>query len=185
MSWLLLVLGIALWWGAHLFKRLAPAQRAALGDAGKGILAVALVVSIVLMVIGYRGVDFIPVWSPPSFLIHLNNLLMVIALYLFSPAAKRGKLVYGMRHPMLTGVKIWAVSHLLVNGDLAAIVLFGGLLAWAVVEVIVINKSEPGWQKPTEPGTIAKDAMFLVGSVLLLGVIGYVHSLLGVWPFPS
>lgn len=185
MSWLLLVLGIALWWGAHLFKRLAPAQRAALGDAGKGILAVALVVSIVLMVIGYRGVDFIPVWSPPSFLIHLNNLLMVIALYLFSPAAKRGKLVYGMRDPMLTGVKIWAVSHLLVNGDLAAIVLFGGLLAWAVVEVIVINKSEPGWQKPTEPGTIAKDAMFLVGSVLLLGVIGYVHSLLGVWPFPS
>ena len=185
MSWLLLILGIAVWWSAHLFKRMAPAKRASMGDPGKGIVAVLLVVSIVLMVIGYRGAEFINVWYPPSFMVHINNLLMLIALYLFSPAAKRGKLIYGMRHPMLIGFKTWAIAHLLVNGDLASIILFGALLAWAVVEVIVINRSEPGWVKPTEPSTIAKDAMFLVGSVVLLAVIGYIHSWLGVWPFPS
>ena len=185
MFWLLLIIGVALWWGAHLFKRFAPDLRARMGDPAKGGVAVALIVAIVLMVVGYRGVEFINVWYPPAFMVHINNLLMLLALYLFSPAAKRGKLIYGMRHPMLTGFKLWAVAHLLVNGDLASIVLFGGLLAWAVVEVIVINRAEPGWQKPTEPGTIAKDAMFLVGSGVLLVVIGYIHSWLGVWPFPA
>jgi len=185
MFWLLLFLGIALWWGAHLFKRVAPDARATLGDPGKGAVAIAIVAGIVLMVIGYRGTEFINIWSPPAFMVHINNLFMLIAFYLFSPAAKRGKLIYGMRHPMLTGFKLWAVAHLLVNGDLASILLFGGLLAWAVVTVIVINRSEPDWQKPTEPGTIAKDVMFFVGSVLLLAVIGYVHSWLGVWPFPA
>ena len=185
MSWFLLILGIAIWWSAHLFKRVAPDARANMGDAARGGVAVLLIISIVLMVIGYRGVEFINVWYPPSFMVHINNLLMLIAIYLLSPAAKRGKLIYGMRHPMLTGFKTWAIAHLLVNGDLASIVLFGALLAWAVVEVIVINRSEPGWVKPTEPGTLAKDGMFLVGSVVLLAVIGYVHSWLGVWPFPS
>ena len=185
MSWLLLILGVALWWGAHLFKRVAPDLRARMGDPAKGAVAVALVAAIVLMVFGYRGTEFINVWYPPAFMVHINNLLMLIALFLFSPAAKRGRVIYGMRHPMLTGFKLWAVAHLLVNGDLASIVMFGGLLAWAVVEVIVINRSEPGWQKPTEPGTIGKDVMFFAGSIVLLAVIGYIHNWLGVWPFPT
>lgn len=66
MYWILLIAGVALWWAAHLFKRIAPERRASMGDPGKGIVALALVGSIVLMVIGYRGVDFIPVWSPPN-----------------------------------------------------------------------------------------------------------------------
>ena len=185
MGWVLLIAGVALWTGAHLFKRVAPAARARMGDPGKGLIAALLVGSIVLMVLGYKRVDFVGIYYPPPFLVHVNNLLMLVAIYLFSPAAKRGRLIYGMRHPMLTGFKLWAVAHLLVNGDLASLVLFGGLLAWAVVEVIVINRSEPDWQKPDQPGTYAKDAMFAVGSVILLVVIGYIHSWLGVWPFPA
>lgn len=117
-------------------------------------------------------------------MIHINNLLMLFAIYLLSPAPKRGKLVSGLRHPMLTGFSIWAVSHLLVNGDAASILLFGGLLVWAVATVRIINGAEPDWQRGPE-GTLAKDAMFLVGSVVLLGVIGFVHNWLGVWPFPG
>ncbi|WP_415404216.1 NnrU family protein [Tateyamaria sp. SN3-11] len=183
MYWIILLAGVALWWGAHLFKRIAPARRATLGDAGKGAVAAAIGVSIVLMVIGYRGTDFVPVWNPPGFLIHLNNLLMLIAIYMLSPAPKRGKLLQGMRHPMLTGFGIWAVAHLLVNGDLASLILFGGLLIWAILTPRIINAADPGWI-PNTGGTIAKDAMFLVGSVILLGVIGWVHNWLGVWPFP-
>jgi len=185
MSWLLLILGIALWWGAHLFKRVAPERRAAMGDAGRGVVSVLLIGSIVLMVIGYRGAEFVNLWYPSAFLVHVNNLLMLIAIFLFSPAAKRGKLIYGMRHPMLIGFKTWAIAHLLVNGDLASVLLFGGLLAWAVVEVIVINRSEPDWQKPSEPGTYAKDGIFFGASVVLLVVVGYIHNWLGVWPFPA
>ncbi len=182
MGWVLLILGIALWWGAHFFKRVAPDARARLGDPGKGLIAVLLVVAIVLMVLGYRATPFVNVWYPPNFLIHVNNLLMLLAIFMFSPAPRRGKILTGMRHPMLGGVKVWAFAHLLVNGDLASIVLFGSLLAWAVVEVIVINKAEPEWT-PGEPQSLAKDAMFLAGSAVLLVIIGYIHAWLGVWPF--
>lgn len=183
MYWIVLLAGVALWWGAHLFKRISPAQRSSMGDAGKGVVAAGVGIGIVLMVIGYRGVDFIPVWAPPLFLVHLNNLLMLIAIYMMSPAPKRGKLISGMRHPMLTGFSLWAIAHLLVNGDLASIILFGGLLLWAIVEVRVINAAEPNW-KPATGGTYSKDGMFAAGSVVLLFIIGYVHNLLGVWPFP-
>ncbi len=185
MYWIALIAGVALWWGAHLLKRIAPARRAAMGDPGKGAVAVAIGLGIVLMVIGYRGAAFIPVWQPPAFMVHINNLGMLIAIYMLSPAPKRGKVLAGMRHPMLTGFSIWAVVHLLVNGDLASIILFGGLLIWAVLTARVINAAEPDWSPSNTTGSLAKDGMFMAGSVILLGVIGFVHNWLGVWPFPS
>jgi len=138
----------------------------------------------VLMVLGYLGMEFIHVWAPPSFMVHINNLLVLIAIWMMSPAPKKGALLNGMRHPMLAGFKLWAAAHLLVNGDLASIILFGGLLAWAVAEVIVINRSEPEWQ-PGPKGTIAKDGMFFAASIVLLGVIGYLHGMIGPSPFPG
>jgi len=178
----IMILGMVLWAGAHLFKRAAPAARADMGDRGKGLIALLLLGSVILMVIGYRGAPGIFVWFPPSWGVHVNNLLVLIALFMMSPAPRKGRLLNNMRHPMLTGFGLWAVAHLLVNGDLVSIILFGGLLLWAVVEVIAINRAEPGWQ-PTETGTYAKDGMFAVASVVLLAVIGYVHSWLGYWPF--
>jgi uncharacterized membrane protein len=184
MYWIVLFAGVALWWAAHLFKRVAPIQRANLGEKGKGLVALALVVSIVLMVIGYRGTEFLPIWYPPAFMVHINNLLVLIAIFMLSPAPKRGKLLAWMRHPMLTGFSIWAFAHLLVNGDLASLVLFGGLLVWAILTMRIINIAEPGWT-PGAGGPLAKDAMFLAGSVILMAVIGFVHNWLGVWPFPG
>ncbi|MBE1297273.1 NnrU family protein [Phycobacter azelaicus] len=180
----LLVLGILLWWGAHMFKRLAPASRASLGDKGKGIVALGIVLGIVLMVLGYRATEFIYVWAPPTFMVHINNLLVLIAIYMMSPAPKKGALLSGMRHPMLTGFALWALAHLLVNGDLASIVLFGGLLLYVPVQIMLINKAEPNWT-PGPKGSIAKDGMFFVGSIILLGVIGYIHGLIGPSPFPG
>ena len=185
MYWFVLLLGVALWWGAHLFKRVMPARRAEMGDAGKGAVAAGIGVGIVLMILGYRSTEFIPVWQPPAFLVHINNLGMLVALYLLSPAPKRGKLLAGMRHPMLTGFSIWTVMHLLVNGDLASIILFGGLLVWAVLTARVINASNAEWVPAEGERSYAKDGMYLAGSVILLGVIGFVHNLLGVWPFPA
>jgi uncharacterized membrane protein len=178
----LLILGLALWWGAHLCKRVRPEQRAAMGGKGKGVVALGVVVGIVLMVIGYRATPYIHLWAGPSFLTHINNLLVLIAIYMMSPAPKKGLLLHKLRHPMLGGFKLWAFAHLLVNGDLASVILFGGLLAWAVAEMIVINKSEPDWT-PGPAGTLAKDAMFFGASVVLLAVIGYIHAWLGPWPF--
>lgn len=179
MAYSLLILGIVLWWAAHLFKRIAPARRAALGRSGKGAVAVVLLVSILLMIVGFRAADdAAQVWSPPSALRHLNNLLVLIAFYFVTPGPSKGALFYRMRHPMLFGFGLWAFAHLLVNGDLASIILFGSMLTWAVVEVIVINRAQPVWTAPPK-GSLAKDGMFFAISVLLVGIVGYIHGLLG------
>lgn len=183
MGFVLLILGVALWWAAHLFKRVMPERRAAMGDKGKGLVALALVGSIVLMVIGYRMADYVHLWSAPAFMIHINNLLMLIAFWLMSPAGKKGRLLNGMRHPQLAGFRTWAIAHLLVNSDLASLILFGGLFFWGLIEVVVINRAEPEWT-PGEPGTYAKDAMFFFGSAVLVVIVGYIHGLVGPSPFP-
>lgn len=179
---IILVLGLALWALAHFFKRLHPERRAALGEKGRGIVALALAVSIVLMVIGYRAAPFIDVWYPPEWARHLNNLMVLFAVYMLSPAPKKGRLLNGMRHPMLLGFSLWAVAHLIVNGDLASVVLFGGLLVWALAEIVVINRAQPQWTPPA-PGSWGKDAMFFGVSILLVIVIGLIHGLIGPSPF--
>ncbi len=175
---LLLILGVLLWAGAHFFKRLMPEKRAAMGDKGKGAVAIAIVVSIVLMVLGYRMADGAVFWGRSSATVGINNLILIFALYFTSPGPSKGAIFYKMRHPMLTGFALWAIAHLLVNGDVESFVLFGGLLVWALAEMAIINKSEPGWTPPAK-GAIAKDGMFFAISVLLLAIIGYIHGLLG------
>jgi uncharacterized membrane protein len=179
---ILLVLGVALWVSAHFFKRFVPERRAALGDKGKGIIAGLLVGSILLMIIGYKMAEFMPVWEPAGFFTHINNLMMVFALYFTSPGPKRGAIFYKMRHPMLTGFGIWAAAHLLVNGDAASVILFGGLLVWAIMQAKIINRAEPTWTQNPK-GSLAKDGIFLVASIVLLGVIGFIHGLIGPSPF--
>ena len=180
----LMVIGILLWIGAHLFKRVMPEARAALGSKGQGLVAVTLLASVVLMVVGYRGAEFVNVWFPPSYLTHVNNLLVLVGIWAMSPAGTKGLLLSRVRHPMLMGFRLWAVAHLLVNGDMASIVLFGGLLAWGVIEVVVINRAEPDWSRRKD-GSLAKDGMFFVASIVLLAAIGYVHGLVGPSPFPG
>ena len=174
----LLILGVALFWVAHLFKRLAPGPRAAMGDRGKGLVAVALVVSVVLMVIGYRGADVVPVYAPMAGMGHLNNALMLVSVFLYSVGGTKGTLYTRMRHPMLWGTVIWAVAHLLVNGDLAAVVLFGGIGVWALIAMVVINRAGP-WAQPVGGRGIKGDAMGLAGTLVLYGVIALVHQWTG------
>lgn len=174
-----LVLGVLIWTGAHLFKRLAPGARAAMGDtAGKGIIAVVLLVSIWLMVIGYGRAEGAFFWGRHPALVGVNNLLMLLSIYMFAASGMKTALARKMRHPMLGAVKVWALAHLLVNGDVASFILFGGLLAWAVVEMIVINKSQPDWTPPP-PAPKSKEIAAVVGSVVLYGVIAGIHYWLG------
>lgn len=184
---LLLLIGLALWVGAHYFKRLMPDQRTALGTPGKGIVAVAIILSLILMIVGYRGADFIAVWTPPGFLTGINNLLMVLALWVYGSSAAKGAKAwpaYKTRHPQLLAVKIWALAHLLVNGDLASILLFGGLLAWAVGSVILINRAEPEWTAPAPAGRPTYIRLAVITAVMLI-IISAIHIWLGVNPFSA
>ena len=177
MVWL--VIGVLLWAYSHLMKRVTPRLRARLGDrAGKGVVSVLSLLAVWAMVHGYRAADYVPLWEPPEFMRHINNLLMVIAVVLVNLGYSRGVMRTWMRHPMLTAVKTWAVAHLLVNGDLASVVLFGGILAWAVVDVILINRMEPDWKRP-EKGPVLNDVIYLGASAVVLVVIAWIHDSLG------
>lgn len=179
---LVLILGVALWAAAHLFKRLAPERRAALGDAGRLPVTIALFGSIVLMVLGYKWADPVWLWVSPAWMVHLNNLLVFIAFYLFAVSGLKTRLHQKIRHPQLSGFKAWAVAHLLVVGTVQGVILFGGLLAWAVVSVIVINRANRTWTRPPEAAAW-KEGAALVGALFAMLVVGQIHGWLGPWPF--
>ncbi len=181
MIWL--ILGVALWWAAHLFKRVAPGARAKLGDEkGKGPVAIALLISVALMVVGYRMADGAFFWGRSPALVGVNNLLMLAAFYLFAAAGMKTRVSRMMRHPQLTGFSLWAAGHLLVNGDVPSLVLFGGLLVWALVEMAVINRAVPDWTPP-DPVPAKKEIMALVGGIVVFAVVALIHAWLGYNPF--
>ncbi|RKF16014.1 hypothetical protein D6850_00090 [Roseovarius spongiae] len=178
MGTLLLILGVALWAAAHLFKRLAPAARESMGDAGRGAVALAVLGSVALMVIGYRMADGAYFWGRTPAMVGLNNLLMLLSVYLFAVAGAKTALARRMRHPMLGAVKVWALAHLLVNGDTPSFILFGGLLAWAVAEVILINRAQPHWTPPP-PASKRKEIIVLIAAIVVYLAIAAAHYALG------
>lgn len=178
MGYALLILGLVAWSGSHLWKRLAPASRQEFGEAGKGIVTAGSLAGIVLMVLGYRWADAMVLWDSPRFLSHVNNLMMLLAFYLFAASGMKTGITRVIRHPQLTGVKTWAVAHLLVNGTLADVILFGGLLAWAVLSVILINRAQPVWSK-NPPASMGKEVGALVGAVVAVLAVGWLHGWLG------
>ena len=178
----ILILGLLLWSLPHLLKRIAPGLRGRLGDVpGKMLVTVLSLAAIALMVIGYRRAEVVPLYTPLPGIGHLNNLLMLIAIFLLGMGHSRGMLRAKLRHPMLTGVIVWAVAHLLVNGDLASLVLFGGFGLWAVLSMVLINARE-SWQRPA-PGAPRGDLINLAVTLVLYGLIAGVHIWLGYNPF--
>lgn len=182
----LLIIGVLLWWAAHLTKRLAPAVRASLtermGEGSKGVFAVLILLSVVLMTLGYQSYTGNFYWGRNAALVGINNLLMLLAVYLFAASGLKTRITGIIRHPQLTGFKAWALGHLLVNGDTASFILFGGLLAWAVVSVIVINRQT---ERPEPPDSypMANEIKAIVGTIVVYAVISGVHIWLGYNPF--
>jgi hypothetical protein len=174
-----LILGVLLWTGAHLFKRALPRQRAALGRAGRVVVAAAIAASIALMIIGYRAAEIVPLYALPIWAWYLNNLLMLAAIFMMGVGGTNGVVRTKVRHPMLLGVVIWSAAHLLVSGDLASLVLFGGLGAWALVQMAVISRAEGDWQPPAM-GAILGDGKVALIAVALYALIAAIHDWLGV-----
>lgn len=183
MGYLLLCLGVLLWSGAHLWKRLAPASRARFGDGGKGIVSILLLASVVLMVLGYRWAPYHEIWPQSRALVGVNNLLVLLAFYLFAASGMKTVATKIVRHPQLWGVRLWALAHLMVKGDLASLILFGGMLVWAQIAVALYNRDNPVWERPVIGANPGKEIGALVGAVLLVGVVGYIHIWLGLRPW--
>ena len=174
---LILILGVALWWAAHLWKRVAPASRAEFGEKGKGLVTGALILSVLLMIWGYKIADGPVWWGRSAATVGINNLLVLIAVYLFAASGMKTRVTAMTRHPQLIGFSLWAFAHLLVNGDLPSLILFGGLLVWAQVQILLINRTP--WTPPAGPFPARKEAMAAAGAVIVMLVVGMIHGWLG------
>ncbi len=186
----LMIFGLGLWWASHLFPIYLPDRRAAalkrVGvEAYKGFIVIVSLIAVVAMVEGYRQAPFEPVWTPPLWTMHLNNLLMLLAIFLVAAKHAKSSVKHFVRHPMLAGVKVWAFAHLLVNGDLASIILFGGVLGWAVVAMIGSSARDGAWERPPK-GNMAGLIRHGIITVVVFVVIVAIHGpLLGVYTFPQ
>src|SRR5476651_909909 len=144
----LLIAGLVVFLGVHTLTTLRGPRAVLIGGLGeggyKGLYSAVSAVGLVLIVWGfsrYRAHDYLQLWTPPSALKPLAILLMWFAFVAlaatYSPA---GKIKAALRHPMLVSVKAWALAHLLANGDLGALLLFGAFLAWAVYDRIAVKR---------------------------------------------
>ncbi|TXI10300.1 MAG: NnrU protein [Rhizobium sp.] len=172
----MLVLGILLWAAAHLFVALGVDARSriirAIGlNPYKGLFSLTLILALVLIVMGWKAMPGAVLYSPPAGMRHVTMLLMPIAVILFISARAPTDIKQFIRHPQLTGVKLWAVAHLLSNGEMRAVILFGGMLAWAVLEVIFINRRDGVWKKPLHVGAARTTISALIGLAVAVALM--------------
>jgi uncharacterized membrane protein len=178
----LLILGVLLWAATHSIRHTSPGFRARLGEAKAKLLVMATsLVAILLMVVGYRSADGIPIYDLGTDGVYLNNIMMVIAIALVMASTTKSRVVTMLRHPMLTGLVLWAVAHLLISGELESLILFGGLSVWAILTMALINREDPFWTEPE--GTLKGDLILLAATVLITAVAAFIHIWLGLAPF--
>ncbi len=176
MIWL--ILGLVLFLGMHSVRMLAPGFRSSfIADRGenawKGLYSVVSIVGFVLIIWGFgtaRGEGPV-LYVLPFWFSHITLLLMLVSFIMLAAAyVPSGRIKPAIKHPMLLAVKLWAFGHLLSNGDLASVLLFGSFLVWAICDRISESRRErEGLTTPPEPGPIRNDAI-----VVVIGVVAYV-----------
>jgi uncharacterized membrane protein len=192
---LLLLAGLVVFFGVHCVSIVAPRWRAAQvarrGEgAWKGLYSIVSAVGLALIVVGYGLARQQPVllYTPPAGLRHLAAALMLPVFPLLLAAYLPGRIRRTVKNPLLLAVKLWATAHLLANGSLADVLLFGSFLAWAVVDLISVKRRSPAeaHRAPAAPARPANDAIaLLLGlAIYVLFIAGGHRWLTGVSPLP-
>ncbi|WLD59380.1 NnrU family protein [Salinispirillum sp. LH 10-3-1] len=188
-----LILGLVLFLGIHSVRMFADGWRTnmveKLGEGGwKGLYTVVAIVGLVLVVWGYgqARLNMVWVWIPPIWTAHLAALLTVPAFILLAAAYVPGTHMKAkLGHPMVLSVKVWALAHLLANGTLADIVLFGSFLVWAIVNFAKSRRRDRAEGVVRTAVGASRDAIAVViGLVAWVAFAFYLHAvLIGVRPF--
>ncbi len=182
---LILILGLVLLLGAHVLTSFR-ATRAGLIEryglpAYRGAYSVVSTLGLILIVWGfahYRAGDWVQLWTPPAWGRHIAMLLVWIAFVALATAhAKASRIKGWLRHPMVMGVMAWAFAHLLANGDIGGLVLFGSFLAWAVYDrVAVAARGDAG--APPLDHFARGDLIALVAGTALYVLVLFLHPAL-------
>lgn len=193
----ILVLGLVLFIGAHSTVTLRGPRALLMNRLGNGpymlLFSVVSVIGVVLIGWGfglYRQTGWIEIYAPPSWMRHVTIALMLPAVILVIAAYLPGHIKAKAKHPMLAGVKLWSFSHLLSNGDLGSIILFGSFLAWAVYDRIAVKKREQAGEVTNiqiVDSSWTNDAIAVALGVFVYFALGYTFhpAIIGVPVFGS
>jgi uncharacterized membrane protein len=178
---MLLALSVALFALVHLipaFPALKARVKTALGKAYGPAFGIASVLSLVLIVLAWQGADRSPVYEPPQWGFRANLILSFVAFLLVGIFAFRGRLRQVLRLPLAMAVIMWSTGHLLANGDVASVILFGGLLAYGAVHLL--GGLASGF-RPSVDVRQGHDLLSLLAGIALYGVMIQLHAhLIGV-----
>lgn len=179
----LLIIGLVVFFGIHLLPsfsglRTRLVERFEEGPY-KGIFSLIAMAGLVLIVIGMGDRDIIDIWEPPIYTSHLALLLMVPVFVLLAAAYIPSNIKRFIRHPMLLGVIFWSAAHLLANGDLGSILLFGSFLAFSLFDIWSANRRGAQKSKTVRP-VIYDVAILGLGIILYLGFVFLHPHLIGV-----
>jgi uncharacterized membrane protein len=183
-----LIIGLVDFIGAHVLVSLRQSRSALIHRIGeapyRGVFSLVSVIGLGFIVYGfarYRADGLIPIWSPPTFLRPITDVLMWPAIVLVVAAYIPGTIKTALTHPMLAGVKLWAFAHLLANGDLGGMILFGSILGWAVYDRITLKRRVDAGGPPIPVGGLKNDLLAVVVGTLIYLAVGFVfHPLTGV-----
>ena len=154
--------------------------------AYKGIYSVISLIGLILIWRGFsaaRDAGQPLLYSPPVWMQHITLLLMAIAMICFVAAYVPGRIKAALKHPMLVSIKVWALAHLLANGELHSVILFGGFLAWAVLDRISVKRRErAGLVTPytLPPDTPAANDLIavVIGATAYVAILVWLHPIL-------
>src|ERR1700676_1403701 len=177
---LVMILGLVLFLGVHTLTTQREVRARVIASTGEGAYkigyALASVAGLALIVWGfphYRAPGWSDVWSPPRALKHVTVALMLPAVILVVAAYIRGRIYTAVKHPMLTGVKLWAAAHLIANGDLGGIILFGSFLAWAVFDRISLKRRADAGAPPIPVGGVGNDLIAVAVGIVAYLALGF------------
>ncbi len=182
-----LIAGLVIFFGVHTLTTLRELRAGLVTRLGPGlykaVYSLASLIGFVLIVLGYkayRAAGYVDVWTPPRGMAHLSILLMWPAMVaLVAAYAPPGEIKRRLKHPMLVAVKVWALAHLLSNGDLGSIILFGSFLGWAVYDRISVKKRADGSELPIITGARRNDVVAIVLGTIFWALFMFVlHPLL-------
>lgn len=183
-----LSLGVLLWSLTHFIPTVfAEPRRKLIARIGenpyKGLFTLLMVLAIYLIISGWKASVPESLYVPPVWGRHVTALLMLAAFVLFFAPYPPNNIKRALRHPQLTGVTLWGVGHLLANGETRSVILFGGLTAWAMIEMLLINRRDGARDKPP-PAPRRNDILLVVAGVAVYVVAAAAHRwLFGFSPF--
>jgi len=173
MVWL--IAGILLFAGAHLLPALDSTWRqksiARFGSDGhRGVFSLFVLASVAVIVAGWRATDPTFVYAPPAWGRVAANLGMALAFFLFVASGAPTNVKRFLRHPQLLSVVVWSVSHLLANGEMRSIVLFGGLGLWAIGTMPLLDRRDGVWVRPERKPVVGDIVTIAIAAAVFLGV---------------